>query len=176
MLGVLGDVEDEHLKSDVTQLRGLYLTLSGLEIAPVTRAELVSWRDREADFVRWVEQATRRFFTAPKPVFPLSDERGFHRRYVYPGDVNGVWPEFSVGVREPFAPHTTPVWLRVSRRSPLFAEMYTRLMARHPETVESEGHLWVPIEVTEDIAGDAPVDHIEAAIRQTFGIAVANEG
>jgi hypothetical protein len=50
VLGVLGEVENGHLKSDVAQLRGLYLTLSGLEVAPVTRAELVNWRDREADF------------------------------------------------------------------------------------------------------------------------------
>ena len=63
----------------------------------------------------------------------------------------------------------------MSRRSPLFAQMYTRLKVRHPEAVESEGHLWLPIEVSQDVAGDAPVDHIEATIRQIFRIAVTDE-
>ena len=175
VLAVLGDVEDDHLKSDLAQLRGLYLTLSGLEFAPVTRADLLNWRDREADFKRWVEHASRRFFKGPKPVYPMADEHGFFRRYVYPGKVDAVWPEFSVGVRQPFAPHATPIWLRVSRRSPLFAQMYTRLKMRHPEVVESEGHLWLPIEVSHDVAGDAPVDHIEATIREIFRVALADE-
>ncbi len=89
----------------------------------------------------------------------MGDERGFFRRYVYPGDVDGQWPEFSVGVKQPFAPHTTPIWLRVSRRSPLFAQMYTRLKVRHPKPVESEGHLWLPIEVSQDVAGERTDSH-----------------
>ena len=78
-------------------------------------------------------------------------------------------------MRQPFAPHATPIWLRVSRRSPLFAQMYTRLKVRHPAAVESEGHLWLPIEVSHDVAGDAPVDHIEATIREIFRVALADE-
>ncbi len=175
VLIVLGDLDDNHLKSDVAQLRGLYRTLSGREVAPVTRADLVNWVNREADFRRWVDEASRRFFKGPKPVYPMADERGFFRRYVYPGDANGELPEFSVGVRQPFAPHETPIWLRVSAHSPLFVQMYTRLKERHPESVESEGHLWLPIEVSQDVADDAPVDHIETTIRKFFGVAVGND-
>lgn len=177
LLDALEDVDDPHIRGDVAQLRTLYLALSGQETAPLTPADLLRWKERALDFRRWVDEATRRFKKVAAKVLPMSDDHGFLRRYVYVREVAGVWPEMSVGLREPFDPHTTPVWIRVARSSPLFEQMNPRLMARYPwpQAIESGGDLWLPIDVSAEAAASAPVEYIVARTEEAFEVALTDE-
>lgn len=181
LLDELEDVDDHYVRGDVAQLRTLYLALSGQETAPLTPADLLRWKEREWDFRRWVDEATRRFTKVAAKVLPMqvqSTAQGhdFVRRYVYVREVAGVWPEMSVGVREPFDPHTTPVWIRVARSSPLFEQMYPRLKAHYPwpKAIESEGDLWLPVDVSEEAAASMPVEHIVARTQEAFMVALTD--
>lgn len=174
LLKALGGVADPHVRGDVAQLQTLYLALSGQETAPLTPADLLRWKERELDFRRWVDEATRRFTKVTAKVLPMSDDHGFMRRYVYVREVAGVRPEMSVGVREPFDPHTTPVWIRVARSSPLFEQMYPRLKAQYPwpKAIESAGDLWLPIDVSQEAAASAPVEYIVGRTEEAFEVAL----
>jgi hypothetical protein len=76
--------------------------------------------------------------------------------------MRGEWVFFSIGVRHPMEPHTTPIWLRYDKGQRLFPFIQAQLVGRYPDVVESAGHLWIPIEVTEDVAGHDPVGRILA--------------
>lgn len=168
--GTLRQVASGSFSADLLQCEAMYRVLSGSYIEPLaSRDELIAWREREGVFVNLVDRVTRQITPGPR-VLPMDEEplphqpedldaRGYRRRYVC-RPLGSVSPCFSIGVRDPFSGHDTPIWLRFHRDTPGFAVIRARLTASHfaPRIVDSEGHVWIPLDVPVEVDGDLMVD------------------
>lgn len=162
LLDVLTAEQDGQLNHDIEQLRGMYLTLAGLDIAPVTAPELTNWRKREADFKRLVDRTTRVLIKqSDLPVYPMANENGYLRRYVG-RKVRGEWVFFSIGVRDPIAPHREPIWLRYHSDTPMFGQIEQRMGVLDFTVERSAGHLWIPMPTKDGASGEEIVDDLVA--------------
>lgn len=144
---------------------------------------MIGWREREDDIKKLVDKASRRLTTEHK-VLPTGTDsleqvpdglepKGYHRRYV--GRALGEsMPFFSLGVRDPFAGHLTPVWMRFNKSTPEFPLIQARLKASelNPKLVESGGHIWIPLEVPFGVSAEAMTEGLvgeaEAVIRVVY--------
>ncbi len=74
---------------------------------------------------------------------------GYLRRYVFCFRQGPKESYFSIGVRDPFQGHVTPIWLRFNSDTGAFSKIRERLgSAPTPQKmVESGGHIWMPLEV-----------------------------
>jgi hypothetical protein len=63
--------------------------------------------------------------------------------------LSGDWTCYSVGTKDPFEGHKTPVWLRFHKGTGHFAEIAGRLERSEfaAVAVHSRPHLWFPLEV-----------------------------
>ncbi len=181
VFAALKQTGSDRFREEVEQLEAMYRVLSGFHIEPLATVEaLLQWRERETDFVNLVERASRRLTTLHN-IYPMQRElseqtgvglepKGYHRRYVQI-DLGAFKPFFSLGVRDPFAGHFTPVWMRFNRATPGFQEVQARLESSKLRAglVHSDGHLWIPLDVPLDVTGDAIVNALvaesEAVIR-----------
>ena len=138
----------------------MYKVLRGLRFPRLANLEaLRKWRLRDEFFIRLVEHVTRRL-SEGRNVNPLASEpieqeaegldpRGYRRRYVCrpltPGAESN--PCFSIGVRDPFEGHDTPIWLRFNRTTAQFPLIRDRLGAsRFREQWEiASGDIWIPL-------------------------------
>lgn len=153
---------------DATQLRGMYLTFTGDFHVP--RGGL-AWRDHEADFVALVDQATRQLFD-PGELYPMGfepearDEHAYGYRRRYTPSLVSPDTALSIGVRDPFEGHSTPIWLRYHCKTPSFSVALKHL---HESTyastlVPGTTHAWLPLEpLTGDSAGTAVADLVGQA-------------
>ncbi len=160
----LGENTSDPAAHDVEQLHGMYLTLAGLDMAPITPGQ--NWRERESDYFELANRVTRKL-PAEHKVYPFGNERGYGnehgylRRYIG-RTANGKMTFLSIGVRDPFAPHTTPLWLRYLRTEPFFEQILQRLQNSGHALVPSEGHVWLPLNLKEEAAGEELVDDLVA--------------
>lgn len=185
VLAALLQVQSEPQHGEVVQFQGMYQILSGTIIVPITRrADLLAWRDRAGVFENLVDRATRRMSAGAKPLpmgtDPLGGEpeglepRGYRRRYVF-RPMGTVQPCFSIGVRDPFAEHATPIWLRFHRDTPGFTILRANLEASpvSGKVIVSGGSVWVPLEVPLNADGHQMVDSLvaqaEAIVDAAFG-------
>jgi hypothetical protein len=98
------------------------------------------------------------------------DPHYYYRRYVC-RPLGTERPCFSVGVRDPFAGHKTPVWLRFNRTTPKFSLIHDRLLASSlsQRLVESGGHIWIPLDVPLNVDGmDSLVAQAEDVIQVAY--------
>lgn len=74
---------------------------------------------------------------------------GYLRRYVLCFEQEATKSYFSIGVRDPFRSYVTPVWLRFHSVTGAFSKICERLREAPtaPKMVESEGHVWIPLDV-----------------------------
>ena len=175
VLDALSNVCSEPFISDLAQFQAMYRVLSGYDIEPITSdIELLSWREKEGDYLNLVDQVTRRLAQEGQ-ILPMgsdrlartdseSDRDNYQRRYV--GRPLGTeQPYFSVGVRDPFAGHKTPIWLRFHRKTPKFSVICDRILSSRLSQglIESGGHIWIPLDVPFNVDGEAQVELVGAA-------------
>ena len=98
--------------------------------------------------------------------------QGYLRRYVC-RSIGAERPScFSVGVRDPFEGHDTPVWLRFHKGTPLFSMIRDHLRASDLTLVEkNDGHVWIPLDVQLNADRNAVVASLVAQAERIFTIA-----
>jgi len=171
----------ERLRYELEQLEAMYSVLIGDYIAPLADEEdLRQWRERETDLVDVVDQVTRELTkTTQHQVYPmqrepqegvtLDSESRHHRfRYVCPIEKSC----FSIGVRDSFAGWVTPVWMRFHRNTGNFKQIRQRVEASVPSSIESGGHIWIPLDVPFNVSGEqmiqALVEQAEEVVRVAY--------
>ncbi len=153
VLEALSTVASEPFRDVLSQFRAMYQVFNGDDGPPPTSdPELLAWREREAWWEILVERVTRAL-TPGDRVLPFGTDRGvqYRRRYVC-RCVSGKSFCYSVGTRDPFEGHKTPVWLRFHKDTGHFIEIARRLerSALASSAVHSQGHLWFPLDVPPD--------------------------
>jgi len=180
-------VASEPFRFELAQLASMYRVLAGNDIEPLAgRDELLAWRERAGVFESLVDRVTRQLSGAsrllPMGVEALSgdleglDPVGYRRRFVcLPlGDAE---PCFSIGARDPFAGHDTPIWMRFHKTTPRFALIRDRLRASlvAPRLVESGGHVWIPLDVPIGADGGGIVAALHSAAGAVIEVAYRTE-
>jgi len=151
ILKAMGKVCSDSFADDRAQFRAMYRVLIGDDIEPFTsNAELRAWREREGVFVNLVDHVTRSLTPPSQMLLPMGREgacpNDYHRRYVC-RPLGTEQPCFSVGVREPFGEHITPIWLRFHHDTPMFSVIHERLVASSLSRREWDGHIWIPLDI-----------------------------
>lgn len=178
--------EAEPFRHELEQLQAMYRVLSGSYIAPLADdEELLRWRERETDFVNIVDEVTRRLttlITTQPRIYPMrleplegvsldSDSSGYRFRYVCPFGQSC----FSIGVRDSFARWVTPVWLRFHRGTNNFVDIRQRIEASDLRSLESGGHIWIPLDVPLEVSGEQMIQALVDQAGDITRIAFDNE-
>ena len=156
----------ESLASDLAQFKAMYKVLAGKDIQPfATEPEVLAWRERKTDYIKIVDRLTSRLTQVGK-VLPMANDRDgiyLSRRYVAmrPG---AHAPCYSVGLRDPFVRHKTPIWLRFHSDTAMFHLIHANIVASDVvgRLVESGGNMWIPLEVPKRVDGDGIVASLVA--------------
>ncbi len=178
----LSDVEA--VQEDLAQLEDMYKVLTGHDIVPfASHDDLVRWRERESDLVNIVDRVTRDLTTEHR-VYPMGVEtlllhpegletKGYHRRY-FCRSMGDKMPCFSIGLRDPFKEHTTPIWLRVHGETPGYQELHKRLHSSGLacQLVPSGGNMWFPLEVPLDAGDEEMVKALIDQANELLGVAL----
>ena len=176
LLEALSAVASEQFRDDLSQFRAMYRVFSGDDMEPITGVEeILAWRDEQAKWEILVERVTRELSAPEEPVLPLGVDGGaqpYRRRYVC-RRVAGEWSCYSVGTRDPFQGHKTPVWLRFHKGTGHFIEIAGRLerSALGVEAVRSQGHLWFPLEVPLNSDREAMTRALVAQVQRILAVA-----
>lgn len=175
VLETLSTVASEPFRDDLSQFLAMYQVFNGDDGPPPTSdPELLAWHDREAWWEMLVERVTRAL-TPGDRVLPFGTDRGaqlYRRRYVC-RRVSGEWSCYSVGTRDPFDGHKTPVWLRFHKDTSHFIEIAGRLerSALAASAVHSQGHLWFPLEVLKNADRRAMIGDLVAQVQRIAAVA-----
>ena len=177
LLEALLAVDSVSFGDDLGQLRAMYRVFNGDVVEPITSIEeVLAWRDREASWEILVERVTRALTAPGDRMLPFgadgSGAQRYRRRYVC-RRVSRVWSCYSVGTRDPFQNHRTPVWLRFNKRTGHFHEIAGRLerSALGAAAVRSQGHLWFPLEVPLNSDGAAMIGALVAQVQRIVEVA-----
>ena len=172
----------DRFNHELEQLQAMYDVLSGDFIAPLAGIEdLLQWRERGTDLLNVVDKVTRRL-TTQHPVYPMgleslddgsheSEPRGYHRRYVcsFASDVESC---FAIGVRDSFEQWVTPIWMRFRQDTGHFELIRQRIEASCLRSLESGGHIWIPLDVPFDVWSEqmiqALVEQAEEVVRIAY--------
>ena len=163
----------ERFEYELEQLKSMYYELSSDFIAPLASDEnLLEWRSSETDFVKLVDQVTRRLTTAHRlypmfgeplePVSPEGEPGEYRLRYVCPCADNAA-SCYSIGVRDSFAEWLTPIWMRFHKDTGDFSRVRQRIESSNVKSLQSGGHVWIPLKVPRDVLGE---DMVEALCEQ----------
>ncbi len=174
--------KSERFRLELEQLQAMYRELISDFIAPLASDEdLRQWRSCETDFVRLVDQVTR-CLTKRHRIYPMrlesldhvSPEREpgeYHLRYVCPS-VDDAASCYSIGVRDSFAEWVTPIWMRFHRDTVNFRLIRQRIKVSSLRSLESGGHIWIPLDVLRDVSGEqmikALVEKAEEVVRVAY--------
>jgi hypothetical protein len=146
----LAVVSSANFADNLAQFRAMYRVFNGDDIEPLTTDEqVIAWREREDWWLKLVDLTTRRL--AGDQLLPLGLEKGaqpYNRRYVC-RRIGNADSCYSLGTRDPFVDHTTPLWLRFNKTTAHFAQIWANLdhVAGGARAVHSGGHLWFPLEL-----------------------------
>jgi hypothetical protein len=186
VLAVLAKSGPRLFRSDLEQLRAMHRVLNGDNIVPVDPKELDKWRKRERVFNNLVDRVTRLMKLKTdhnrSPMGPEKLSEGgrttiYYRRYV--GRPYGKEKEpstcFSIGVRDPFIKHKTPIWLRFHKDTPHFSEVRDRLLSSKFKEKKglnrSGGHIWIPLHVKFKAGTDQMVNDLIRQAQEVLKIA-----
>lgn len=173
VLDALGAVRSELFRGDLAQFQAMYRVLKGYDIEPLgSVSELLAWRKREELFVNLVDRVTRRLAQQSR-VLPMGkDPDDYQRRYVCL-PLGAEQPCFSVGVRDPFAGHTTPIWLRFNSGTPKFSIIRERLVTSglSQRLIECGGHIWIHLDVPLNADGERLVDSLVEQAERVIEVA-----
>jgi hypothetical protein len=148
----LGSVTDQGFREDLAQLHAMYRALNGDDMEPLTTDEQVLlWRERETWWVKLVDLSSRQLTPQDSKMLPLGLEKGavpYCRRYIC-CNIRGIESYYSVGTRDPFQNHSTPIWLRFHKDTAHFQAIAEQLENSPLATkiVRSGRHIWYPLEV-----------------------------
>jgi hypothetical protein len=174
----LDAVPSDGFRDDLGQLHAMYRVFNGDDMEPLTSHEhVLAWRERETWWEIFVEHATRELTATSARILPFGVETGaqpYRRRYV----CRPVPQEdscYSVGTRDPFQNHRTPIWLRFHSGTGRFAEIVSSLerSALWTKAVLSQGHLWFPLEVPLNSSREAMIAELVAQVRRILAVAYA---
>jgi hypothetical protein len=177
VLAQLRTVNSDSFACDFVQFQAMYDVLKGYGMKPITTvACLLKWREtkeKEDNYVRLVDYVTRRLTQEEQEqVLPIGKEgqapNDYRRRYVCL-PLGADCPCFSIGTRNPFEGHETPIWMRFHRVTPCFPVIQERLLASNmsKRLLQSEGHIWIPLDVQLNVDGD---EQVESLVQQAVEI------
>lgn len=167
---------------DLAQLNAMYRVLSGQHIEPLASIEeLLAWRERPGGFMQLVDRVTRKLSPSADRLNPIGVEsvsgepeglepRGYYRRHLCPA-LGDQRPCYSIGVRDPFQGHVTPIWMRFHRQTPQFSLIRRRLAGLH--WVESAGHIWIPLAIPLNAGDDQMVEALISGAEEIIRVAYA---
>ena len=176
----LSAVDSVQFGDDLSQFRAMYRVFNGDDMEPITSVgEVLAWRDKEARWELLVERTTRELTAPGDSVLPFGvdgDAQPYRRRYVC-RLVSQVWSCYSVGTRDPFQNHETPLWLRFHKGTGHFHEIAGRLegSALGAAAVRSQGHLWFPLEVPLNSDRAAMIGALVAQVQRIVAVAYPPE-
>jgi len=187
VLAKLRQSSSPRLVLELEQFDAMYRVLSGYDIRPLAgREELLRWGEREADFVNLVERVSKALTTHHK-LYPMGLEpleqvpeglepRGYRRRYVCMplGDAR---PCFSLGTRDPFERHDTPIWMRFHSKTARFPLIKQRLMSSvlGPKVLDIAGGVWIPLDVPVGKEGEEMFTALLSEAEEVIGIAYGDQ-
>ena len=178
----LSTVSSERFRDDLSQFRAMYRVLVGDDMPPITDdKQVLAWRDQEALWWTLVERVTRALTAPGGGVLPFGLERGaqpYRRRYVCRRvSREEPWACYSVGTRDPFQGHKTPVWLRFHKGNGHFIEIAGRLERSDlwAEAVSSQGHLWFPLDVPLNSDRETMTGALIAQVQRILAVAYPPE-
>jgi truncated hemoglobin YjbI len=166
----------DEFRDNLNQLRAMYRVLNGDDMEPLTSdEEILQWRERAAWWETVVELVTRRLTPPGERVLPIGSEEGsnpYRRRYVC-RRIAEVESCYSVGTRDPFQNHRTPIWLRFNKTTGHFKEITSRLerSALGAAVVRSEGHLWFPLDVPLNSERETMIGALVAQVQRIMAVA-----
>ena len=146
----LAPATESDFQGDLPQFEAMYRVFNGDDIEPLTSDEQVlTWREKEGWWVALADLTTRSLETGPR-VMPWKAGSGFvGHRYICKEMAPRRYSCYSVGVRDPFAGFTTPIWMCFHKKTYLFEEIRDRLapLVENRNALFSGGHIWIPLEV-----------------------------
>ncbi len=174
-------VDDLFAQGDLRQLEGLYRTVVGDYIEPISSSSVLKqWRIREDFFANIVDRVTRKLWELQGEVkiAPLSDfkNNGYLLRYVpvkeWHINKSAHAPHFCIGVKDPFPGHETPLWMRFHKKTPRFSEIRSRLLkteyGRDANHAQHEGHFWIPLNPPLGISGDILISNLLEQVQRVI--------
>jgi len=162
-------VNDREFCEDLVQLHSLYRVLNGDDMEPLTTdEEVLLWKEKESWWEKLVEITTRQITSPFERALPISKEKSvvpYYRRYIC-RKINGVESCYSVGIRDPFQNHRTPIWLRFHNGTGCFAEISQQLnqSSLNLKAVRSGKHIWYPIEVPHNATRNVMIDSLVSQV------------
>ena len=175
----LESVSSDSFRDDVAQLRAMYRVFNGDDMEPITNdEEVLAWRQKEDWWGTLVDLVTRRLSDA-ESVMPFGREKGaepYYRRYVCRPVASGH-SCYSIGTRDPFENHKTPVWLRFNKSTGNYGRIARNLEASGlmREAVVSGGHPWFPLTVPLNSERNAMVEELVAQAQRIVDAAWSNQ-
>jgi len=175
----------ERFQYELEQLQSMYYELSSDFIAPLASDEdLRQWTSSDTDFVKLVDQVTRRltkehrlypmFGELLEPVPPEGEPGEYRLRYVCPC-VDDTASCYSIGVRDSFAEWLTPIWMRFHKDTGNFRLIRQRIESPELRSLESGGHIWIPLDVPPNVAGEQMVEALVGQAEEVIRVAYRTE-
>jgi hypothetical protein len=136
----------------------MYRALTGTDIWPIEPG--VEWREQLGRYEPMIAAATRQL-TRKHKILPIGNEGDeyIRRRYVC-GGIPGLQNTcYSIGLRDPFKGHKTPIWMRFHKKTGQFQRVHANLHGSRfaPDLVESGGHIWIPLVAPDGADGNQQV-------------------
>ena len=159
----------DSVAADLAQLRELCLTLGGLHMQHLEQAASgPGWRDRDGDLATLVDQVTRKLRGPSGGTPPIQHEVGYDPMRYVPAGYRIEGSSCSVGLASRFADEGgSPLWLRYHRATPHFSAINDLVLASEYRGAArtDDGHLWLPLTIQPDLAGEVLVDHLTSQVR-----------
>jgi hypothetical protein len=185
LFAALQSTEAGRFRYELEQLQAMYTELRGTFIVPLASdADMHQWESCETDFFELVNQVTRHltklhriYPTLSEPLDQDSSEREprvYKLRYVCPCD-DDARSCYSIGVRLPFDEWETPIWMRFHRATSNFRVIRDRIKRSNLKIVESGGHIWIPLEVLRDVAGEQMIEDLVRQAEEVLRVAFQTE-
>ena len=102
------------------------------------------------------------------------DPREYRFRYVCPCASNAK-SCFSIGVRDSFEKPITPIWMRFHKDTGNFKRIRQRVNLRELNSLDSGGHVWIPLDVPRGVSGDQMVQSLVEQAEGVLTVAYSTE-
>jgi len=110
-----------------------------------------------------------------EPIEEASEEHettDYYRRFVCSSS-GGGGSCFSIGARDSFAEHETPIWMRFHRATGHFWQIHQRIEASTLKWLESGGHIWIPLEIPLEASHEQMIEALVEQAQEVERVAYA---
>lgn len=146
----IASAADQSIGEELAQFEAMYRVFNGDDIEPITSdEEILAWREKETWWIALADLTTRTLETGPR-VMPWKKGSGYSGyRYICKEMAPKRFSCYSLGVRDPFAGFTSPIWMCFHKKTHLFEEIRDRLapLVESGKALTSGGHIWIPLNV-----------------------------